>query len=135
MKFDAQSELYHGNPAISIPYSIPRLSNRGSVSVHHRDHAVLEGDGLTGGDGDLVERTHDLLVVLIALNAFRSVFAVKIPQLNANFFTGDVSVRTVSKFIGASGALFFCALPPYSCKKRINIWKKGGLVDREDLGW
>ncbi len=41
------------------------------------------------------------LLIYIALTAIWSLFAVKIPQLNANFFTGDVSVKTVSMFIGA----------------------------------
>ncbi len=45
------------------------------------------------------------LLLYIALSAAYSHFAVYIPQVNANFFTGDASVESVSMFIGCELAL------------------------------
>lgn len=41
------------------------------------------------------------LALYIVLNAVQSLVAVKIPQVNANFFAGDASVRSLAMFIGA----------------------------------
>ena len=40
------------------------------------------------------------LLVYIALNALWSTIAVYIPQVNANFFTGDASVESIALFLG-----------------------------------
>lgn len=41
------------------------------------------------------------LLVYIALYAAQSILMVKIPQINGNFFAGDVSVESITLFIGA----------------------------------
>lgn len=41
-----------------------------------------------------------LLLLYIALNAVQSIVAVKVPQVNGNFFSGDASIESVSMFIG-----------------------------------
>lgn len=40
------------------------------------------------------------LLLYIVLNAAQSILTVKMPQVNANFFTGDASVESITMFLG-----------------------------------